>query len=163
MRCWITTLQLRRGLVLRPRMLHIVFLLLCRRYQPLWPHDICRSASSAKTRQDTVRKSPAKQRRKPQKAAATGKRRRSSRVKPPSYDKELSGASPDDADSDEEEAPVPSAPVASATGNTVPQPAMSVGRQAQDEDGADFDDEGGSIANSVEEKNRIFLLILLTT
>ncbi|KAG6969793.1 hypothetical protein JG688_00005182, partial [Phytophthora aleatoria] len=65
----------------------------------------------------------------------------SARVKLPSYDEELSGASPDDADSDEEEAPVHSAPVASATGNTVPQPAMSVGRQAQDEDGADFDDE----------------------
>ncbi|KAG6964540.1 hypothetical protein JG687_00005929 [Phytophthora cactorum] len=55
----------------------------------------------------------------------------SARVKPPSYDEEHSGASPDDADSDEEEAPVPSAPVASATGNTVPQPAMPVGRQAQ--------------------------------
>ncbi|KAG6970213.1 hypothetical protein JG688_00004979, partial [Phytophthora aleatoria] len=55
----------------------------------------------------------------------------SARVKPPSDEEELSEASYDDADSDEEKAPVPSAPVASATGNTVPQPAMPVGRQAQ--------------------------------
>ncbi|KAG2890310.1 hypothetical protein PC119_g18320 [Phytophthora cactorum] len=33
--CWITTLQLQRGLALRPRMLNLVFPLLCRRHQPL--------------------------------------------------------------------------------------------------------------------------------
>ncbi|KAG6946348.1 hypothetical protein JG688_00016088, partial [Phytophthora aleatoria] len=50
-------------------------------------------ASSARIPQATVRKSPAKQRRKPQKAAATSKRWRSSRVKPPSDEEELSEAS----------------------------------------------------------------------
>ncbi|KAG4051532.1 hypothetical protein PC123_g13262 [Phytophthora cactorum] len=115
------------------------------------------TASSARTPHATVRKSPAKQRRKPQKAAATGKGRISSRVKLHSDEEELSEASPDDADFDEEKPPVPSALAASATGNTVPQPAMPVGRQAQDEDGADFVDEGGSIADSAEENEPYIL------
>ncbi|KAG3116580.1 hypothetical protein PI124_g4978 [Phytophthora idaei] len=51
------------------------------------------AASSARTPHATVRESPAKQRRKPQKAAATGKRRISSRVKLHSDEEELSEAS----------------------------------------------------------------------
>ncbi|RAW25547.1 hypothetical protein PC110_g18037 [Phytophthora cactorum] len=77
-------------------------------------------ASSSGPPQPTVRKSPAKQPRKPQRPEAKGKRRRSC----------------DDPDSDEVNAPVPSAQVTSETGNTAQPPAV-LGYQAQDEGSGD--------------------------
>ncbi|KAG3244354.1 hypothetical protein PI124_g10860 [Phytophthora idaei] len=74
--------------------LHQCFLLLWRRRQRRDPRASCRvtyldPASSSGPPQPTVRKSPAKQPRKPQRPEAKGKRRRSSRVKSSSDGEEL--------------------------------------------------------------------------